>query len=307
MLDEKRTVVLKIRAKLLDAARCWFNQNDYVEVQGPTIIPAVGDRPGSFEVKYFDKKAYLAQGLHPYAAAFAGRLRKIYTIAPAFRAEKLSDRRHLTEYWRIEVAQKCELETLIGIQEELVAHICQSLSKEAKEMLKYFNRSVRDLSEIRPPFLRITYDDAIDMLQKDGFNISWGQKLVWDLENKLSLRLNQPFFLMKFPIDTETFFHKSDPKRPELTLSVDLLAPEGYGEIGSGAQIIDEKKVMLKKMAEEKIKPKDQQWYVNLMQYISGSHSGFIIGLERMIQWICKLPHIKEATAFPRLSDSVYP
>jgi asparaginyl-tRNA synthetase len=307
MLDEKMIKVLKIRAKVLDAARCWFNLNDYVEVHGPTIIPAVGDRPDSFEIKYFDKKAYLAQGLQPYAAAFTERLGRIYTIAPTFRAEKTRDRRHLTEYWRIEVAQQCELDTITHFEEELVVHVCHALSNESAEMLRSFNRSPRDLAKVQSPFPRVTYDQAIDMLQKNGVNVSWGQKIYWELENQLSLKFNTPFFITKFPIDIETYFHKSDPKQPELTLSVDLLAPEGYGEIGSGAQTIDKKKVMLKKMAEEKIKPEDQQWYLDLTQYSSGSQSGFVIGLERMIQWICKLQHIKEATAFPRLSQSIYP
>ena len=304
MFNEKIMAIIKIRAKLLQAARFWLNQNDYVEVHGPTIIPAVGDWPSSFEVKYFDKKAYLTQGLQPYANAFVANLGKIYTIAPAFRAEKSPTRRHLTEYWRIEVAQQGELDTIIGIQEELVAHICHSLSKEAMETLKYFNRSVKDLDEIRTPFLRLTYDEVVGILQRDGLNISWGQKLDWELENHLSLRFNQPFFILKFPIGIETFFHKSDPEKPELTFSADLLAPEGYGEVGSGAQMITEREVMSKKMAEENIDPADQLWYMSFMQFDSVPHSGFAIGLERLIQWICKLTQIEEATAFPRLYGS---
>jgi len=307
MLDEKTVNVIKIRAKMLDAARCWFNHNGFVEVHGPTIIPAVGDRPGSFEVKYFDEKAYLSQGLQPYASAFLEKIGKIYTIAPTFRAERSSGQRHLTEYWRIEVAQQCELDTIIRSQEELVVHVCHVLSKELAEMLRSFNRSPKDLAEVQSPFRRLTYDQAIGILQTDGFDVSWGQKIYWELENHLSLKFNQPFFITKFPIDGETYFHESDPKRRELTLSVDLIAPEGYGEIGSGAQIIDEKKVMLRKMEEEKIKSSDQQWYLSLMQYSSGSHSGFAIGVERIIKWICKLQNIKEATAFPRFSESIYP
>ena len=299
--------VLKIRAQVLRAAREWFDQHSYVEVQGPTIIPAVGDWPSSFEVKYFDKKAYLTQGLQPYANAFVASLGKVYTVAPTFRAEKLRTRRHLTEYWRIEVAQQCELDAIIGIQEKLVAHICRTLSETGVQMLKYFNRSVKDLAKVQTPFPRLTYDEAIDMLQRDGFNISWGQKLDWELENHISLRFNQPFFIMKFPIAIETFFHKSDPEKPELTLSADLLAPKGYGEIGSGAQRITEKEVMSDKMTEENIDPADQRWYMNFMQRGSIPHSGFAIGLERLIQWICKLPDIREASAFPRLPDNVYP
>jgi asparaginyl-tRNA synthetase len=305
--SEKNKAIMKIRAKLLDAARCWLNSHDYVEVHGPTLIPAVGDWPGSFEVKYFDKKAYLTQGLQPYANAFVESLGKIYTIAPTFRAEKLRTNRHLTEYWRIEVAQKCYFDAIIGVQEELVTHICHNLATGATEELKHVKRPVKTMIEIDTPFQRLTYDEAIDLLQRDGFNVSWGQKLDWELENHLSLRFNRPFFIVKFPIGIETLFHKSDPKKPELTLSVDLLAPEGYGEISSGLQIITEKELISKKMIEENIDPADQLWYMNLMQCDSVPHSGFAMGLERLIQWICKLAHIKEATAFPRLYDSYFP
>jgi asparaginyl-tRNA synthetase len=306
-LSEKSRAILKIRAKVLDAARQWLNQHDYIEVHGPTIVPAVGDWPGSFEVKYFDKKAYLTQGLQPYANAFVASLGKIYTIAPTFRAEKLKTKRHLTEYWRIEVAQQCALDTMIGAQEELVAHICHSLSKEAKEELKRLSSHVEDLAKVQTPFYRLTYDEVIDMLQKDGFDIVWGQNLNWKLENHLSLNFKQPLFITEFPVGIQTFFYKPLAKRPELTLSVDLLAPEGYGEIGSGGQIVDEKEVLLEKMVEEQVELDDQQWYMNLMQYGSVPHSGFVIGLERLIQWICKLEHIREASAFPRLFDSIYP
>jgi asparaginyl-tRNA synthetase len=305
--SEKTRAIIKIRAKLLDAARCCLNQHDYVEVHGPTLIPAVGDWPSSFEVKYFDKKAYLTQGLQPYANAFVAILGKIYTIAPTFRAEKLRTKRHLTEYWRVEVAQQCDLGTIIGIQEELVSHISHSLATEAREELKYLSRRAEDLLKVQTPFPKLTYDEVINMLQRDGFNISWGQKLDWELENHFSHTFNRPFFITKFPIGIENFFYKSDPKRPELTLSVDLLAPEGYGEIGGGGQMIDEKRILLQKMAGEKIEQDDQKWYMNFMPFDSAPQSGFVMGLERLIQWICKLEHIKEASAFPRLSDSIYP
>lgn len=305
--SEKNKAIMKIRAKLLDAARCWLNQHDYVEVHGPTLIPAVGDWPGSFEVKYFDKKAYLTQGLQPYANAFVAILGKIYTIAPTFRAEKLRTRRHLTEYWRIEVAEQCDLNTIIGVQEELVAYVCHSLSKEAREELKCLRRCVRDLVKVQTPFHRLTYDEVIDILQRDGFNISWGQNIDWELENHLSLKFKQPFFISEFPMGIQTFFYKSHLKKPELTLSVDLLAPEGYGELGSSGQMIDEREALLKKMTEEKIELGDQQWYMNFMQYGSVPYSGFVIGVERLIQWICKLDHIRDASAFPRICDSIYP
>src|SRR3990170_6277455 len=167
--SEKNTAVMKIRAKLLNAARWWLNQHDYIEVHGPTIIPATGDWPGSFEVKYFDKKAYLTQGLQPYANAFVANLGKIYTIAPTFRAEKLRTRRHLTEYWRIEVeAPQCDLDGVIRIQEELVTYICHILAKEAFEELKCLRRLAEDMMRVQAPFSRLTYDKVINMLQRDG-------------------------------------------------------------------------------------------------------------------------------------------
>ena len=306
--SEKLKSILKIRAKVLDATRMWFRQQDFTEVHGPTIIPAAGDWPGYFEVKYFGKKAYLTQGLQPYADFFVASLGKIYTIAPAFRAEKLKTKRHLTEYCRIEAAvPDCNLDGIINVQEELVTDICYSLSKEAIEELEYLRGGIENIVKVKRPFPKFTYDKAIEMLQRDGYNVPWGGELSWELENHLSLRFNQPFFITEFPIGIQTFFHKSHPSRSELTMSVDLLAPEGYGEIASGGQMIDEKELLLKKMEEEKIDPEDQRWFMSLKRYGAIPHSGFVIGLERLIQWICKLEHIREATAFPRLSDSVYP
>jgi asparaginyl-tRNA synthetase len=307
LFNEKTIAVLKVRACLLDIARCWFKENDYLEIQGPTIIPAVGNWPSYFEVKYFDKKAYLAQGLQPYATAFASGLGKVYTIAPTFRAEKTKTKRHLTEYWRIEVAQKCGLDTLTEFEEKLITHVCQNLAKQIPQTLKSFNRSPEDLEKIQAPFPKLTYDEAIETLQKDGFNIFWGQKLEWEMENHLSLMFNQPFFILKFPMNPETFFHKSDPEESERTLSADLLAPEGYGEMGSSAERLTEKKALAEKMSEEKVDQADQRWYLSFMQSKPFLHSGFVIGLERLVQWICKLKNIEEATAYPRQYDSIYP
>ena len=305
---EKLKSILKVRAKVLDATRMWFRQQDFTEVHGPTLIPAVGDWLGYFEVKYFDKKAYLTQGLQPYADFFVDALGKIYTIAPAFRAEKLKTKRHLTEYWRIEAAvPECDLDGIIRVQEELVTYICHSLSEAAEGELKFLRGHIEDMAKVKSPFPRLTYDEVVEMLQKDGFDIWWGQELDWEHENHLSLRFSQPFFITDFPIGIQTFFYKSHPKRSELVLAADLLAPEGYGEIAGGGQLINDKEVLLKKMAEEKIDPQDQHWYLELRKFGSVSHSGFVMGLERLIQWICKLNHIRETSAFSRLPNDIYP
>jgi asparaginyl-tRNA synthetase len=307
MLDRKTLAVLKIRAKLLHAARSWFDQNGYIEVQGPTIIPAVGDWMGYFEVKYFDKKAYLTQGLQPYANVFVSCLGKVYTIAPAFRAEKFASRRHLAEYWRIEVAQTCDLESIIKVQEGFVAHICNSLSKSAKEELTQLKYDVDALANVPKSFPKLTYEKVIQILEEDGFDVHWGQQIDPELENHLSQKNNSPFFITKFPTSIQTFFYESPPETPELTLSADLLAPEGYGEIGGGGQIVFDKKVLIQKMTEERIEPNGQEWYLSLIPNNSFPRSGFVIGLDRLVQWICKLGNVKQATAFPRAIDDSYP
>lgn len=306
--DQRKSAILKVRAKLLNSARVWFNHHCFTEVQGPTLIPASGEWAGHFKVNYFGKKVYLTQGLQPYADTFVANLGKIYTIAPTFRAEKLNTQRHLTEYWRIEAAApKCGVAGIIRIQEELVTHICHSLAEEAKEELKFLRRNVENLLKVKTPFPRMTYDQAIEMLQEDNDGIFWGAPLDWELERNISFRFNQPFFVTDFPVSIETFFYAPNTQRSELSLSADLLAPEGYGEIGGGGQMIVKKELLLKKMAEEKIESADQRWYIDLRQLDSVPHSGFIIGLERFIQWLCKLEHIKEASAFPRLPDDIYP
>ena len=306
--EQKKRAILKVRAKMLNSARVWFNQQGFTEVQGPILIPATGEWAGHFEVKYFDKKAYLGQGLQLYADSFVASLGKVYTVAPAFRADKVSTPRHLAEYWGIEAAApECDLEGIIRVQEELMMYICHSLSVDAEEELKTLNRNVEDIQKVRTPFPRITYEKAVEMLQKDKEHIFWGQPISWELEKKLSLRFSQPFFVTDFPVGNETFFYKFNPQRSELTLSADLLAPEGYGEIAGGGQMIMEREVLIKKMVEEGIAPADQQWYINLRPLGSGPQSEFMIGIERFIQWLCKMEHIKEATAYPRLPDNIYP
>lgn len=305
---QKNRAILKIRAKTLYAVRTWFNQHDFTEVQGPTIIPNVGDRPSCFPVKYFNEKAYLSGGLQPYSYAFLKIFEKIYTIAPTFRAEKLKTKRHLSEYWRIEaVASNFSLDQIMDAQESLLTHICQDLAESAASELNQLNRSPENLGKVTTPLVRLTYDQTIETLQKQGQNIQWGEQITSETENKLSLQFKHPFFITHFPLNFETFFHKSHPKKPELTLTADLIAPEGYGEIASSGQMITNKKILQRKMAQAKIDPKDQEWYLAFMKQNSNPQSAFAIGLERLIQWICNLENISQATAFPRTYKNNYP
>jgi len=253
---QRKRAAIKIRAKILDAARSWFKRHNYVEVQGPILVPAIGHWPDYFAVKLFGKKAYLAQGLQTYAE---------------------------------------------------VRYVVRRLSKEAEEEFESVQRDTKELEKIQAPLPRLTYEDAIEMLQKDGFNVQWGSVLDWEHEEHLSHRFSQPFFISEFPIGIETFFYRSHPQKPGSTLSVDLFAPEGYGEISTGGQPTVEKEELLRKMKEEKIAPDQQRWYMSLKPLDSVPHSGFAIGVERLTQWICKLEHIKEASAFPRLTSSIFP
>jgi len=307
--NEKVQAILRVRAKILDAARGWFKENGYTEVQMPTLINAACEGGSTlFEVKYFDQKAYLTQSWQLYAEAVIASLGKIYTIAPSFRAEKSRTRRHLTEYWHLEAeAPWCDLEGIMKVQDELITHLCQTLGREASEELKELGRDPEDVLKVRAPFQRITYDEAVEMLQKAGVEIKWGDDLGWMQEKELTVKFDQPFFVTHYPRGVKAFYHKPDPKRPEVTLSADLLAPEGYGEITGGGQRIDDLKELLKRMEEENLNQKDYGWYVDLRRYGSVPHSGFGLGVERTVAWMCKLEHIRDATTFPRLINRVYP
>jgi len=307
--NEKMQTIMRIRAKLLEAAREWFKENGYTEVQMPTLITAACEGGSTlFEVKYFDMKAYLTQSWQLYAEAVIASLGKIYTIAPSFRAEKSRTRRHLTEYWHLEAeAPWCDLDCTMKVQEGLVSHICRKIALELPEELESLGRDPKTLLRVEPPFEKITYDSAVDILKKDKVEIKWGEDLGWEQERHLALKFEKPFFVTRYPKGAKAFYHKPDPKNPEVTLSADLLAPEGYGEIIGGGQRIHDLQELLERIKEEKLDTKDYQWYVDLRKYGSVPHAGFGLGIERTLAWICKLKHIRDAIPFPRLINRVYP
>jgi asparaginyl-tRNA synthetase len=306
--NQRSKSVLKIRAKVLDATRSWLNAQGFVEVQGPILLPAVGDRPHNFRVDYFGQSAYLSGGLQPYSDVFMEMLQKVYTVAPTFRAEPLKTKRHLAEFWRIEVAaSKFNLEQILRVQEEMVVHICDEVSKNAVEELCFLSGSRENLNYVKVPFPKITYDEAVEKLQKAKHRIQWGEPLSWEIEHELSLMFDSPFFVTDFPVNGETYFHKSNPAKPELSLSADLLAPEGYGEISSAGETITDKKELLKKLKETQIEPTDSRWYLSLKRFGNAPKSGFALGVERFLQWICKLENVKEAAVFPRTYERIYP
>jgi asparaginyl-tRNA synthetase len=306
--SRKMFLIMKIRAKALHYMREWFEKNGFTEFQAPILTQAACEGGATlFPVKYFDETAYLTQSWQLYGEAAIFSLGKTYTIAPSFRAEKSRTRRHLTEYWHVEAEMPfCGLEEMMQIEEELVTYVCHSLAKECEKELKELGRDPKDLLKIKPPFPKITYAQAVEILEKDGIEAR-GKDLGADEERALTKHFDVPFFVTHFPKNLKAFYHKPDPKDPSVTLSADLLAPEGYGEITGGGERIEDKEVLLKRIREEGLKEEDYKWYIDLRRWGSVQHAGFGLGLERFVMWICKLKHIRDAIPFPRLINRVYP
>jgi asparaginyl-tRNA synthetase len=261
-----------------------------------------------FEVKYFGEKAYLTQSWQLYAEAMISSVGKIFTLAPSFRAEKSRTIRHLTEYWHMEVEEPwLDLDGLMRMEEQLVSSACQKVREKMPEELKLIGRDPKDLETVEPPFSRLRYDEAVQLVQKAKPNFQWGQDLAWEEEKVLTEGFDKPFFVSHFPKKIKAFYHMPDPENNKVTLSVDLLAPEKYGEITGGGQRIHDLQQLLDRIKEEHLKTDDYKWYVDLRRYGTVPHSGFGMGIERTLAWICKLEHIRDAIAFPRLINRIYP
>src|SRR2546426_11567162 len=305
----KMRSILRVRAVVLAAVREWFEQHSFMEVHVPTLTSAAVEGGATlFEVKYFDQKAYLTQSWQLYAEALVPSVGRIYTVAPSFRAEKSRTRRHLTEYWHLEAeAPWCDLDCIMKVEEELLSRIVSSLLETSKEELKLFSRDPKDLEKVRPPFDKLTYDEALKMIGEEESGIEWGDDLGYEQEKVLTEKFDRPFFVTHYPKKAKAFYHKPDPGRPEVTLSVDLLAPEGYGEITGGGQRIEDYDELLGRIREEGLDPKAYGWYLDLRKFGSVPHAGFGLGVERVVSWVCKLDHIRDAIAFPRLINRIYP
>ncbi|OFX15719.1 asparagine--tRNA ligase [archaeon RBG_16_50_20] len=305
----KLQAVMRVRARFLDEARRWLADHEYLEVQVPILVTAAVEGGSTlFEVKYFDQKAYLTQSWQLYAEAMICGVGKIFTVAPSFRAEKSRTRRHLTEYWHLEVeAPWLDLDGLIHLEEELVSHVCQRLRDQMPEELRLLGRDPEQLASVVSPFPRITYDKAVELIQKSRRDFKWGTDIGYEEEKILTESFDKPFFVSHFPKAVKAFYHMPDPKNPKVTLSTDLLAPEGYGEITGGGQRIHDFKLLLERIKEDDLKPDDYKWYIDLRRYGTVPHSGFGMGVERTVMWICKLEHIRDSIAFPRLINRIFP
>ncbi|HKM49730.1 MAG TPA: asparagine--tRNA ligase [Candidatus Bathyarchaeia archaeon] len=307
--DPKVQAMLRVRAHLIDALRRWLIDHGYLEVHVPILVNAAVEGGSTlFEVKYFDQKAYLTQSWQLYAEAMISSVGKIFTLAPSFRAEKSRTRRHLTEYWHLEVEEPwLDLDGLMVLEEQLVSYACQHVRETMPEELKLIGRNPEDLKTVETPFPRIRYDEAVKLVQKTNPEFKWGEDMGWEEEKVVTESFDKPFFVSHFPKGVKAFYHLPDPNDPKVTLSTDLLAPEGFGEITGGGQRIHDLAQLLDRIKEDGLKADDYKWYVELRRYGTVPHSGFGMGIERTLSWICKLEHIRDSIAFPRLINRVYP
>lgn len=301
--------ILKIRDEVLHAGRKFFHERNFYEVTGPMFVAQAGEEGSTlFEVKYFDDTAYLSQTsqLHLEAAIFS--LEKVFTIGPSFRAEKSDTPRHLNEFSHLEAEEAwADLNQSLRTQEEMLEFIAQKVYENCKEEVKELGRNPEYLKNIQAPFERIEYDEAIEQLQGKGFDIEWGEKLGIKEERVITKDRETPLFILNYPKKAKAFYFKEHPKSPEKVLSDDLLAPEGFGEIiGGGERETSEEKLIknIKRMGEN---VEHYQWYVDLRKYGSVPHSGFGLGIERLIRWFCKLDHLRDAIPFPRTPNRIYP
>jgi asparaginyl-tRNA synthetase len=305
----RQRAIATIRSELEQGIHDFFYERDFLRVDTPILTAAIGERSGLFSTEYFDEgNAFLAQTGQLYGEAAAAAWGKIYTFGPTFRAEKSKTRRHLTEFWMIEpeVAWNDSNDNMV-LQEDLVSYLVQRALAKCSTQLAELERDLSKLEVIKAPFPRLEYSDAIDLLHRKGSTTAWGEDLGAEDESLIVADYDRPVFVMNYPKEAKAFYMKENPKDPRTVLCDDLLAPEGYGEIIGGSQREDDYDKLLKRIIEEGLDPAAYAWYLDLRRYGTFVHAGFGIGLERTIAWICGLPHLREAIAFPRMMHRLRP
>jgi asparaginyl-tRNA synthetase len=310
MRTPRQAAILRIRAEAERASREFMDSQGYTLTDAPMFTPAACEGTSTlFEVNYIDdEKAYLTQSGQLYIEATAMALGKVYTFGPTFRAEKSKTRRHLTEFWMLEPeAAYVELDEAMVLAEGLVSAIVQSVLKNKVRELETLKRDTTKLQNVKPPFPRISYEDAIKVLQKHGKPAKFGDDIGGDEETIISNEFDRPVMVHRYPASIKAFYMQPDAGRPDLALAFDMLAPEGYGEIIGGSQRIHDYDLLVKRLREHNLPEDAFRWYLDLRRYGSVPHSGFGMGLERTVAWICGAEHIREVIPFPRMLYRVYP
>jgi asparaginyl-tRNA synthetase len=311
----RQASILRVRAEIIKAARDFFDERGFTLTDPPIITPAACEGTTTlFPVDYFDEQAYLTQSGQLYIEATAMALGKVYSFGPTFRAEKSKTRRHLTEFWMVEPeVAYATLDDLMDLAEGLISFLVKRCLERRRSDLQTIGRDVSRLEKIEPPFPRITYDEAVQKLQEAHANgkienrFEWGGDLGSPDETYLSSQYEKPLMIHRYPATVKAFYMEPDPQRPELALCVDVLAPEGYGEIIGGSQRMASHELLLQRIKEHNLPESAFQWYLDLRKYGSVPHGGFGMGIERAVAWICGLEHVRETIPFPRMLYRLYP
>ncbi|AKO94978.1 MULTISPECIES: asparagine--tRNA ligase [Priestia] len=308
--SRKQHAVLKIRNEIIRATYEFFNKNDFTKIDPPILTGSAPEGTSElFHTKYFEEDAYLSQSGQLYMEAAAMAFGKVFSFGPTFRAEKSKTRRHLIEFWMIEPEMAFyQFEDSLKVQEQYVEHIAQAVLANCKLELKTLDRDVSKLENIKAPFPRITYDDAITFLKEQGFDdIEWGDDFGSPHETAIANSYDKPVFITHYPTSLKPFYMQPDPEREEVVLCADLIAPEGYGEIIGGSERIHDVDLLDQRVEEHGLEPEAYKWYLELRKYGSVPHSGFGLGLERTVAWLSGTEHVRESIPFPRLLNRLYP
>jgi asparaginyl-tRNA synthetase len=307
--SNRQRAIFVVRNEIEQAIHDFFYERGFLRVDTPILTAAIGERSGLFSTEYFDEgNAYLAQTGQLYGEAAAAAFGKIYTFGPTFRAEKSKTRRHLTEFWMIEpeVAWNDSADNM-RLQEDFVSYIVQRALTRCADALKVLERDTSKLENVKAPFHRLDYSDAVALINKKGSETKWGEDLGAEDEALIVAEYDRPVFVMNYPKEAKAFYMKENPADPRTVLCDDCLAPEGYGEIIGGSQREDDYDKLVRRINEEGLPMDAYGWYLDLRKYGTFVHSGFGLGLERTVAWICGLQHIREASAFPRMMTRLRP
>jgi asparaginyl-tRNA synthetase len=313
--SQRQAAILRVRAEIIKAARDFFDDRGFTLTDPPIITPAACEGTTTlFPVDYFDEQAYLTQSGQLYVEATAMALGKVYSFGPTFRAEKSKTRRHLTEFWMVEPeVAYAQLDDVMELAEGLISFIVKRCMEKRRADLHTIGRDVSKLEKIEPPFPRISYDDAVKNLQEGHAKgvleskFEWGGDLGSPDETYLSAQFDKPVMVHRYPAKVKAFYMEPDPQRPDLALCVDVLAPEGYGEIIGGSQRMASHELLLQRIHEHGLPEEAFKWYLDLRKFGSVPHGGFGMGIERAVAWICGLEHVRETIPFPRMLYRLYP
>jgi asparaginyl-tRNA synthetase len=313
--SQRQAAILRVRSQIEKAMHEFFDSRDFWRTDPPILTPAACEGTSTlFPVDYFDEEAFLTQSGQLYIEATAMALGKVYSFGPTFRAEKSKTRRHLTEFWMVEPeVAYAELDDIMKLAEDFISHIVKRVLENRRKDLETIGRDISKLEKIEAPFPRITYDEAVAML-KEGHakgelenDFAWGGDLGSPDETYISSRFDRPVMIHRYPVEVKAFYMEPDPQNPKVALCVDVLAPEGYGEVIGGSQRMGSYDKLLARVHEHNLPEEAFKWYLDLRKFGGVPHAGFGMGLERAVAWICGLEHVRETIPFPRMLHKMYP